>query len=141
VREGGLDALPFELRETLPAIDVEHYPEHRAFIRKSYDDHKEFLKDYGDEDFEHFYLVQCLWEEVMADEIVRWFRTAPDDAQIVVLAGGGHVANRYGIPERVHRRNGKEYKIVLPVAAGEEGVAPGQLAESYADFVWITKRP
>lgn len=138
-RKGGIDAVPEDLRRTLPAIDTEHYPEHKAFLRTVYDDHEEFIEEPGDADFENFYLVQCMWEDVMADSIVQWFRTAPDDGQIVVLAGASHVAHRYGIPARAHHRNGKDYRVVVPLVAGEEGPEASVFAHSYADWVWVTR--
>jgi uncharacterized iron-regulated protein len=135
-RRGGLAAVPESLRVTLPAVDTGTFPEHRAAWRALYDAQPDPASDEG---FDNFYLVQALREDVMADGVVEWFRTAPDDGQIVVLAGSRHVAGRHGIPARAHRRNGKSYRIVVPLAAGEDGPHGTVFAHEYADFVWVTR--
>ncbi len=94
------------------------------------------------ERFERFYFIMCLWDDVMADSIVRWFRTAPDNAQMVVCVGGGHIKDRYGIPDRAFARNGKTYKTVVPVTESDKHkVDPKVFALSHADFVWVVKAP
>jgi uncharacterized iron-regulated protein len=127
---GGRDAVPEAVRMTLPAVDTTLYPAHRADLRATWTG--------SETDFERFYLVQCLDEEVMADGIVNWFRTAPDDAQIVVLAGVDRIANRYGIPARAHRRDGRSYRTVVPIAAALDDLEREKLAKPYADFIWLT---
>jgi len=128
---GGRDAVPEALRMALPAVDVTLFPAHRVHWRATFTG--------SDADFENFYLVQCLEEEVMADGIVNWFRTAPDDSQIVVLAGVDRIANRYGIPDRAHRRDGRSYLTVVPLAVAASDLDREKLAKAYADFVWLTK--
>ncbi|MHC4134837.1 MAG: ChaN family lipoprotein [Planctomycetota bacterium] len=130
MRKGGRDAVPEALRLTLPAIDTTLYPAHRAHLRATHA---------SETDFDRFYLVRCLEEEVMADGVVTWFRTAPDDGQIVVLAGVDRIANRYGIPDRAHRRDGKSYRTVVPLAAAAEDLDREKFANTYADFVWLAK--
>jgi uncharacterized iron-regulated protein len=127
---GGLDAVPEALRMALPAIDTTLYPAHRAHLLATWTG--------SEADFDRFYLVQCLDEEVMADGIVTWFLTAPDDAQIVVLAGVDRIANRYGIPARAHRRDGRSYRTVVPIAAAVDDLEREKLAKPYADFIWLT---
>jgi uncharacterized iron-regulated protein len=129
--EGGLDAVPEALRRALPAVDLTLFPAHRVRWRTAYTG--------SDADFENFYLVRCLEEEVMADGIVNWFRTAPDDSQIVVLAGVDRIANRHGIPDRAHRRDGKSYLSVVPLAVAAADLDRRKLARAYADFVWLTR--
>jgi len=129
MREGGRDGVPEAARQTLPAIDTTLYPAHRAHVRATHA---------GEADFDRFYLVRCLEEEVMADVIVTWFRTAPDDGQIIVLAGVDRIANRYGIPDRAHRRDGKSYRTVVPLAVVAEDLDRAKFAKTYADFVWLT---
>ena len=132
-RQGGLDAVPEDLRRTLPAVDTSDAA-HRAFLWDIYKRHLPPGKEPDEKAFENFYLVQCLWEDVMADSVVRWFRTAPDDAQMVVLVGSGHVANRYGIPARAHRRMGRPYRVVVPVRGTPDRES---FSEGFADFVWV----
>lgn len=133
VSEGGLDALTQEERAALPALDLGN-AEHRAFVRRS------FETQHGDaKNFERFYLVMCLWEDVMADSVVRWFRTAPENGQIVVLAGSGHISNRYGLPDRVEARIGKTNRTVVPVSVGKGSPERGMYGQGYADYLWLTR--
>lgn len=131
VREGGLDGLPDAERRGLPAIDLSDAA-HRAYIRPTFHSHPGMKMD-----FDRYYLLMCLWDQVMADSIVRWYRTAPDDAQMVVIAGAMHVGFRYGITKYVRQRAGKKVKVVIPVTEGEKGPDLDVFAEKYADFVWL----
>jgi uncharacterized iron-regulated protein len=133
VLEGGLDAVPEAVRMKLPAVDVALFPEHRAERRAAWDK--------SEREFVRAYLVHCLEEEVIADGIVNWFRTAPDDSQIVVLAGIERVLKGHAVPERAHRRNGRSYKTVIPLSGVADGVDRSRLAHTYADFVWFVPPP
>ncbi|MGH7162681.1 MAG: ChaN family lipoprotein [Planctomycetota bacterium] len=141
VREGGLAAVPEEMRARLPAVYTGD-EEHRAFVREAFRGHLQEGEAFDEARFDRFYLAMCLWDDVMADSVVRWFEAAPKDAQIVVCAGGGHMANRYGVPARAFRRNGRSYAVVVPVAvkAGEP-VDREVFASAYADFVVLTGGP
>jgi len=135
-REGKLDELPSTVRASLPAPYLDD-PDHRAFVRESYRGHLKEGEALDEAKFERFYRAMCLWDDVMADSVVRWFLTAPKDGQLVVLAGRGHIANRYGVPGRVFRRTGRPYATVVPVEAG--GAGDVGFDRRYADFVWVTK--
>ena len=147
VSKGGLDAVPEDVRKGLPAVYTDD-AQHRAYSKAVYGDGHPTAK--GEKPkapmteeqkaaaFERFYLVMCLWDDVMADSIVRWFRTAPEGGQIVVLAGSGHLANRYGIPGRAFRRNGKAYSILIPIGVDKQPPPAADFARRYADFVWLT---
>jgi uncharacterized iron-regulated protein len=136
VGEGGLDALTEQQRRTLPAITPG--PEaHRAYLRQSYRGHLKEGEAFDAEKFERFYFVMCLWDAVMADSVVRWFRTAPKDAQMVVLAGTGHLRYRYGIPDRVKRRVGKTHRTVIPMSVAQFPPPGSVHNRAYADFLWL----
>ena len=85
--------------------------------------------------------MHCLREEVIADGIVTWFRTAPDDSQIVVLTTVDRLSKEYGVPARAHRRNGRSYKTVVPLPGVPMDVDPSKLAHTFADFVWVIPPP
>ncbi len=146
VSKGGLDAVPEDVRRTLPALYTDD-AQHRAYLKSVYFGHPtpksekpktSMTQEEKQAAFERFYLVMCLWDDVMADSVVRWFRAAPEGGQIVVLAGSGHLANRYGIPGRAFRRNGKPYSIVILIGVDEEPPPAADFARRYADFVWLT---
>ncbi len=139
VRKGGLDALTEEQRRSLPALH-DRDEAHRAFLRESYKAHLPAGGEIDEEKFARFYTGMLLWDDTMADSIVQWAKRAGKDAQMVVFAGAGHIANRYGVPERVHRRIGRPYLTVVPQEIDKP--TRDMLAHGYADFVWATaKKP
>jgi hypothetical protein len=122
----GLAAIPPWMRARLPAeIDLA-VPAHRRAIREVF--HDLFGPDATEERFRGFYEVQTTWDETMAESAARALAGAPPDAAIVVLAGSMHVKIPHAIPERARRRNGLDYRVVLPVDAGSrdaEGLKAG----------------
>jgi aminopeptidase N len=62
--------------------------------------------------FDFFYEAQVLWDESMAHNLNDFMQKHPD-LQVVVLAGGGHLAHGSGIPARAYRLNKKDYSILL----------------------------
>lgn len=62
--------------------------------------------------FEHFYQAQLAWDEGMAASAARYLL---QDAKrrMVLLAGGGHMINRHGIPSRLERRINSKVAVVL----------------------------
>jgi len=137
VSAGGVDALTEKERATLPAITPGPKP-HRAYVKRTYQGHLKADEKFDEEKFERFYTVMCLWDAVMADSVVRWYRAAPKDAQVVVLAGTGHLRYHYGIPDRVRNRIGKSHMTVIPMSIAQS-MPPGSVHnESYADFIWLT---
>ena len=46
-----------------------------------------------------------------------------DARRPVILAGNGHVRHKYGIPERLHRRNHESFKVVVQDEEIEDGIA------------------
>lgn len=61
-----------------------------------------------------FLKVHQLWEETMADSIAAYLESpAGDGKQLVVLAGGFHVARGYGLPRRVFQRKKVPYCVLL----------------------------
>ena len=72
--------------------------------------------------FDFFYQSQVLWDESMAHNLNDFMIKNPG-YQIVVLAGGGHMAFGSGIPKRAHRLNRKEYTVILNSDDLEKDVA------------------
>ena len=70
----------------------------------------------------------------MASSIVKALQRFPD-AQMVVIAGNGHVMNAWGIPGRVKRRGDYPFSIVL---TGSEG-GSYRLEKGIADYVLYTR--
>ncbi len=123
IATGGLTNLAETDKQHLPSqIDLTH-PAHRAYVRTIFDRHR--IR--GRRKFEYFYAAQCVWDEAMAGQIHRHLQ----DGQMVVLAGNGHIIEKFGIPDRAHRRNQQTFKTVYlsPVKA--------EVKLSFGDFIWI----
>ncbi|MEM8501642.1 MAG: ChaN family lipoprotein [Cyanobacteria bacterium P01_D01_bin.1] len=82
--------------------------------------------------FDNFFAAQVLWDETMAESIVKQLN-ADAERQIVVLAGEGHIAFDYGIPNRVQRRLPDVEQASVRLSAADQPVIP-----EFTDFVWIT---
>ncbi|MBI9082442.1 MAG: ChaN family lipoprotein [Desulfobacterales bacterium] len=124
IAAGGLDSLFGDDRKHLPLRLDTTNAQHRAFVARIFQQHRSI----GNINFEKFYQAQCAWEEAMAEAVAEGAGNSP----MVVLAGSGHIIEKFGIPLRAFARNGAAYLTVLPVSAG--GTA--QLTE--ADFLWVT---
>ncbi len=81
-------------------------------------------------DFSFFLQAQILWDEAMA-ESARQFLTGNPESKLVILAGNGHIIHKYGIPERLYRRNHEPFTVVAQDEEIEDGIA---------DYVLITTR-
>ncbi len=108
-------------------IDLSH-PAHRDYLRRVYEQHR-----HGElESFEHFYEAQCVWEETMAENASRFFKKG--QTRLVVIAGNGHLINKYGIPDRTLRRVPLSAATLLPYPVhGKE-----ELEREVADYIWLT---
>jgi len=124
VAREGLDSLSKEERSKVARKIFLSNERHRAYVKEAFKNHRS-----GDiKNFDFFYQAQCVWDESMAEAIAH----AIDNNQMVVLAGNGHIAYRFGIPDRVLRRTNTSFRTIMPVPVGTE-VKP-----DIADYVWVT---
>lgn len=124
IRVGGIDNLSADEKNHLPAsIDTSNQA-HRAFLKKIFEQHHKRVKY----KFEYFYAAQCVWEDTMAEAIANNIQ----DRSMIVLAGSGHIINKFGIPERAFRRTNMPYLTVYPVPADQD------FELSAADYIWVT---
>ncbi|MHC4276112.1 MAG: ChaN family lipoprotein [Planctomycetota bacterium] len=107
VSRGGLDGLSYSDRRKLPAIDTsDKY--HRRYLQKIFKGHM----DRGG-DFEKFYDVQCVWEDVMADSISRYLLSPEGkDKRFLAFLGDSHIVYHFGVPKRVFRSTHLPYATV-----------------------------
>lgn len=121
VSSGGLDALSeAERKEIPPDMDMTN-EDYRRKLKGIFELHE---NDGKKPSFENFYQCQILWDETMAHTGNDFLKKNPD-YQLVVLAGMGHVEWGYGIPQRMHRLNGKDYAIMIDsnIETLEDGMA------------------
>ncbi len=130
VARAGLDSLEGELLKYVPPIaEVDTTNEaYRASVAQIFGVH-----GHGSSlDFDNFFAAQVLWDETMAESIVKQL-SVDAQRQVVVLAGEGHVAFGYGIPSRVQRRLPSVDQASVRLSPADQPVTPG-----FADFVWVT---
>ena len=88
-------------------------------------------KEQGElKDFSYFYQAQILWDEAMAKSAQKFLTDNPE-SKLVMLAGNGHVRHKYGIPERLYRRNREPFTVIVQDEEIEDGIA---------DYVLITTK-
>ena len=112
VSKTGIAALPEEWKNVMP-LEMEPAQEpYRDRLRKSFEQHE----DKRAEAFERFVEAQLVWDEGMA-EISANYLTRHAGSRLVVLAGSGHMVFGDGIPQRLARRTGASYAVVLSNSA------------------------
>jgi uncharacterized iron-regulated protein len=79
-------------------------------------------------DFSYFLQAQILWDEAMAESAQKYLAGHPE-SKLVILAGNGHVRHKYGIPDRLYRRNHEPFTVIVQDEKIEDGIA---------DYVLIT---
>ena len=124
---GGIGSLSEYEKAQLPEKITTDIEAHRKYVKEIFEQHH--LK--GREDFENFYMAQNVWEDAMAEAVVRHL----GNSLMVVLAGNGHIVEKFGIPDRVSRRLPVPVKTIYPVSAG------ATVELSYADFIIVTEQP
>lgn len=61
---------------------------------------------------EAFLRVQTLWDETMAEILADYLQRQSSSHQVMVVAGGNHIAYGFGIPRRTFRRFAASYLLV-----------------------------
>ena len=142
VSRQGLDALTEEQRASLPPLDTTDMA-HRAFVREAFGAHGASMPA---ETFERFYTAMVVWDETMASSVAQWLEQAGEGARMVVVAGNGHVADRFGIPARAARRTKTPYLVLVarvlpgPGETADDGL--GRTDLTYGDYsAWFTASP
>ena len=127
IRLGGLENLSDDDRKHLPKTIDTSNQQHRAYIEPQFKRHQTMSKKRFPS-FEFFYLVQCIWEEAMAETIAEQL----GNDVMIVLAGNGHIIHKFGIPDRAHTRTNATFRTIYLASAGS------QAELSYADYIWVT---
>ena len=120
----GLDGLLDEERDQIAQEVDTSGEEHRTYVESAFSVHE------SDEisAFESFYEAQCVWEDSMAEAISR----ALNNQRMVVITGNGHIAYKFGIPNRAFKRTKASFRTVMPLAVGTE------VERDVADYIWVT---
>lgn len=107
VRAVGSNSLTPEQQQSLPQLDLSD-PYQRALSEAIFAGHAA-----GPNGTAGFIRVQTLWDETMAESIVRYLQSeAGANRHMLVVAGGNHIRHGFGIPRRVFRRLPLSYVLV-----------------------------
>ncbi len=107
VGRNSLDQLSPEQRQQIPELDLED-PYQNGLVEAIYGGHSA-----GHAMLEGFRRVQTLWDESMAQNVVDYLQQPGNEQmRMVVVAGGNHVRNGFGIPRRVFRRLPSSYTLI-----------------------------
>lgn len=103
----GLESLSKAERAQLPEEITPAAGSYLNKLRQVFADHA-----HGQGQFENFAMVQRIWDETMAANIVKFLQTH-EKSRMVVFAGSGHVSVKAAIPNDVSRRLPKTSKATL----------------------------
>jgi uncharacterized iron-regulated protein len=94
-------------RAQLPLLDLSD-PYERGLVTAIFGGHI-----HGGMQLDNFVLAQTVRDESMAESAARYLKSpAGEDKHLLVIAGGDHVSNGFGIPRRVFRRLAASYTII-----------------------------
>ncbi len=131
VSRQGLDALTPEQKASLPPLDMTDGA-HRAFVKAATGGHGSGMKP---EAFERMYTAMVIWDETMSSNVAAWLEKAGPGSRMVVVAGNGHIADRYGVPGRAARKSKAPYATIVQEV--RRGQTERRSDTTYADFtVW-----
>lgn len=119
VAREGIYSLKGDQRNHLPTEMKFSNQQYRRDLYEIFVSHREHSEI---DDFDYFLQAQTLWDEAMAETAHQYLLGNPDQ-KLLILAGNGHVRHRYGIPERLFRRNQKKYTIIVQDEEVEDGIA------------------
>ncbi len=107
VRSKTPDQLSAEEKAQLPELDLSD-PYQRAMVASIFGDHS-----HGGMQLDGFVRAQTLWDETMAESVARYLASpAGKEKHLLVVAGGNHVSEGFGIPRRAFRRLPASYVLI-----------------------------
>ncbi len=117
ITKEGIDGLSDEEKVFLPTEIVPPSNAQVAFLDMIYSQHSGLQSDNATQR-ERFFQVQSIWDSKMAEEAVRLRKQY--DWPVLIVAGGGHVENGWGIARRIRRYDpGAKVLILMPWRGGE----------------------
>jgi uncharacterized iron-regulated protein len=144
VGQVGFDAIPVLDREGIarPAAPSAPYVAflHRIFLEHGRDEQARAAKadaSLDDPEFRHFVESQLVWDRAMAQGIAGALTRKPAPLVIGVM-GGGHIANRYGVPHQLEALGVSNVAVLLPWDRESDCEL---LVAGYADAVFGVSAP
>jgi uncharacterized iron-regulated protein len=115
----GLVSLTDEEKRSLPREMNFSDKKYRKDLREIFEFHENEVQL---KKFNFFLQAQVVWDETMAETAHRFLLKNPE-YKMVILAGNGHLRYKYGIPNRLYRRNKKAFIVILQDEKIEDGIA------------------
>jgi len=141
VLEVGLDALPNDLKDVLPELDLAN-PEHRQRFDRLVGHMTSSFAPVDPTAKERMYQCQVLWEEYMAESVNMYLRSPGAAEHLVCLTGLHHIIDRVGVPDRVQRRAKTRPFTVVPLSVDwtvhGTPVIDHPLDRQFSDWIWLT---
>lgn len=107
VRTKSPDQLSATEKAQMPELDLTD-PYQRGMVAAIFGEHS-----HGGLQIDGFVRAQTVWDETMAESAARYLASpAGRDKHLLVVAGGNHVSNGFGIPRRVFRRLPASYVLI-----------------------------
>ena len=103
-------------------IDLSH-PSYQKHLDSVFKIHQNMNK-LSDSKLDYFMQSQILWDEIMAETASNFVKNNPEYT-FIILAGIGHIKDRYGIPER----------ITLPKDQISTIIQDTNVSDNAADFI------
>ncbi len=128
ITQVGIVGLTAQERARLPRTLDKSNPAYRARLKQVFGGHMRT----SSKRFEQFMEAQLAWDEGMAAQAARFLKTH-QDYKMVILAGGGHLINREGIPDRLQRRIQSRPAVVLNNVQGIPAPSQGDYLLFSAD--------
>jgi uncharacterized iron-regulated protein len=102
---------------SLTAIEKQQLPTELDLSKNTYREnlYQVFLahkKSFGHRKFEYFLQSQAIWDETMTESAQKFLTDNPD-TKLIILAGNGHLRYKYGIPNRLNKRNHYPFTVIL----------------------------
>lgn len=130
-KDGGEDGLPPEDRAAMPGRIIPVSPAQKDALEKQVGLHQSMRAAAGDSKgssketpdmdamTERFFLVQALWDSMMAEQALAWHERL--GLPVLILTGSGHVEHGWGIEYRLRTLDPDATTLaVMPVRDGED---------------------
>ncbi len=129
VSMGGLEALSSGERAQLPGQITPADARYRERLQQVFSRHSSGAQ----KEFDNFMLVQRIWDETMAHNIVRYLQLHPQH-HMIVFSGSGHISYQAGIPQDVQRQM-PDIKLATVISSDPQTIEPGM-----ADYFMLGHR-
>lgn len=141
----GLEEIPQNLKELLPAIDLSNQMHKERFISAISESsgHGDAVSNESTVFMNRLYEAQTLWDEYMAESASNFVKGNPN-TKLMVIAGSGHVTGRGGIPDRIAKRvGGRPPFVVVPyeVPWSDDGLPVIEIPPNTNECDWAWYHP